>query len=561
MNPTIKTVLLFLLLPVFQNLYGQQTFTPVTSQVGISVEGNNMGQDCAWADIDNDGDLDIAFSYSYPSLFKLYRNNGGTFTDITISSGLGSIGASTILWAEITGDDFTDMLTASNAYKNNGDGTFSSLGQVAVHTSSFADFDKDGNVDILDVSPPAIKFGNGDGTFSNNYSLPATDIISSVCFDFDNDGHIDILLGAYQSGISKLLKNNGDATFSDVTSGSGISFSYDVYGVAAGDINNDGLMDIYAALHRGQISNPANALLKNNGDGTFTNITASSGAVGQPSTRTASFADYNNDGWLDILVDDHYKGNFLYRNNGDETFTEVADDLNIRDAHSVLGIGGDYFGTSWGDYNNDGAIDFFASGHWSIQKLYKNQQCPNNFLVLHLVGVESNRDAIGIKVKVKAGNLEITRTVIAGDAGNNFHSLPLEFGLGQNTTIDNIEIYWTNSPVQTITNIAANSFLTVEEGDPVSVKEINNDIIFECYPNPFNKNVSVKFNNKENSDLSFDLFDIRGKLIAQYHVPYHEPQKNNFHLNLEKYNLGPGIYFLKIRSGQIIKTIKINKAF
>jgi hypothetical protein len=225
----------------------------------------------------------------------------------------------------------------------------------------------------------------------------------------------------------------------------------------------------------------------------------------------------------------------------------------------VLGIGGDYFGTSWGDYNNDGTIDFFASGHWSIQKLYKNQQCPNNFLVLHLVGVESNRDAIGIKVKVNAGDLEITRTVIAGDAGNNFNSLPLEFGLGQNTNIDNIEIYWTNSPMQTITNIAANSFLTVPEGDPVSVKEINNDIIFECYPNPFSKNISVKFENREKSNLSFELFNICGKLIAQFSVPSHESQKNNFDFNLEKYNLNPGIYFLKISSGQMNKIIKLFK--
>ena len=209
MNSTIKIVLIFFLLPVFHNLYSQQTFTPVTSQVGISVAGDNMGQDCAWADIDNDGDLDIAFSYSYPSLFKIYRSDGGTFTDITSGSGLSSIGALTILWAEITGDDFTDMLTTSNAYQNNGDGTFTSLGQIAGHTSSFADFDKDGNVDILDISPPVIKFGNGDGTFGNVYSLPASDIISSVCFDFDNDGYIDILLGALQSGTTKLFKNNG----------------------------------------------------------------------------------------------------------------------------------------------------------------------------------------------------------------------------------------------------------------------------------------------------------------------------------------------------------------
>jgi len=152
-----------------------------------------MGQASAWADIDNDGDLDIAFSYSYPSLFKIYRNDSGSFTDITAGSGLNTIGASSILWAEINGDEYTDMFTGSYVYQNNGNGTFASLGQVAGHTSSLADFDMDGNVDILDISPPAIKFGNGNGTFGNEYSLPANNIISSVCFDFDNDGYAEII--------------------------------------------------------------------------------------------------------------------------------------------------------------------------------------------------------------------------------------------------------------------------------------------------------------------------------------------------------------------------------
>jgi len=551
---------LYLILGIFLFSFSQvQTFTPVTSQVGISVIGDNMGQACAWADIDNDGDLDIAFSYSYPSLFKLYRNDGGTYSDITASSGLNSIGASTILWAEINGDDFTDMLTASNAYLNNGDGTFSFLGQVAGHTSSIADFDNDGNVDILDISPPSIKFGNGDGSFGNATSLQASNILSSVCFDFDNDGFIDILFGAAESGATKLFKNNGDATFSDVTSGSGISFSYDVYGVVAGDINNDGLMDIYAALHKGQLSSPGNALLKNNGDGTFDNITTSSGAIGQASSRTASFADYNNDSWLDILVDDHYKGNHLYHNNGDETFIEVAEELNIHDAHPTAGIGGDYFGTSWGDYNNDGAIDFFGSGHWSIHKLYENQFCPNNFLALNLVGTESNRNGIGVKVKLKIDDTEIFQTIIVGDGGCNFNSLPLEFGLGQNTIIDFIEIYWTNSTMQTITNVGANSFLTVIEGDPVNIAENNNDINIECYPNPFTTNFSVKVEKLETPYLDFDLFDINGKTIVQFHVDVHKSVKNNINFNLEEYNLDPGIYYLKISSEKLIKTIKLVK--
>ncbi|OQX75270.1 MAG: hypothetical protein B6D61_10700 [Bacteroidetes bacterium 4484_249] len=224
-----------------------------------------------------------------------------------------------------------------------------------------------------------------------------------------------------------------------------------------------------------------------------------------------------------------------------QTFTPVTSQVGISVA--VDNMGQD---CAWADIDNDGAIDFFASGHWSIQKLYENQYCPNNFLVLNLVGTELNRDAIGIKVKVKASDIEIFRTVIAGDGGNNFNSLPLEFGLGQNTNIDLIEIYWTNSPMQTITNVAANSFLTVTEGDPVNIEENSDDIVFECYPNPFTKNFSVKLKNSESADLNLDLFDGTGKLMVQYSVSAEESMKRYINLNLEKNNLNNGIYFLKI---------------
>jgi len=120
----IKKIATLLFLIILINVSVQQIFEPVTSRVGIQILSGNMGQDCAWADIDNDGDLDLALSYSYPAIFQLYRNNDGVYTDITSSAGLSTIIASTILWVEITGDEFTDMLTASYAYKNNGDGTF-----------------------------------------------------------------------------------------------------------------------------------------------------------------------------------------------------------------------------------------------------------------------------------------------------------------------------------------------------------------------------------------------------------------------------------------------------
>jgi len=230
----------------------------------------------------------------------------------------------------------------------------------------------------------------------------------------------------------------------------------------------------------------------------------------------------------------------------------MMDELNIRDAHPTVGIGGDYFGTSWGDYNNDGAIDFFGSGHWSLQKLYENQQCPNNFLVLTLVGTETNKDAIGVTVKVVADDLEITQTVIAGDGGNNFNNLPLEFGLDQNSTIDYIEIHWINSPTQTITNIAANSFLTVVEGDPVGIN-VNNKVTFKCYPNPTSGVIDIHYLPTGFTNLKLSVTDIFGRTVFQTKIQ----DLSGSSTTLDLSDFRTGVYTIQVMIGNDVYSEKV----
>jgi len=545
MNKQLILFLLFLVIPFFS--FSQHIFTNSTSSVGINAGSQNYGHASAWCDIDNDGDLDLSFTYDNGGTFKLYRNDDGIFTDITSSSGLSSIIATTIMWAEVNGDEYSDMITASYLYINNGDNTFTNSGDInqANANNSLCDFNADGNIDILTFSPAiSILFGNGNGTFGNVYDFSLNDISSSACFDYDADGDMDIIFGTNGASTNKLFQNNGDGTFTDATASSGITANTnDISGIATGDINNDGFPDLYFAIHIDQNSDPQNILFKNNGDGTFTNITTSAGVVGQASSRTAVFFDYNNDGFLDILVDDHYKGNHLYSNNQDETFTEVAEQMNITDAHPDYGIGGDYFGTSVGDFNNDGASDIFVTGHWSIYKLYENTNCPNNYISIKLIGVESDYNAVGSQIKITCGNFTVYRWIKPAESMNDFYALTQNIGIGDNTFIDEIEIVWSSGNTQTIQNINANQIIEIIEGeDPVKIDNLQNQI-FQIYPNPCINNFDIKIPEfAQNSSLKINLYRVTGELVKS--IEKNNIQENILSLNIDY--LQRGVYILKI---------------
>ncbi len=534
---------------ISMSVFSQHTFNPVTEEVGIEVDYNNLGQAVGWGDIDNDGDLDLAFSYSNPADFKLYSNDGDVYTDITAGSGLEGIAAWSVFWAEVTGDTLNDLITRNSLYTNNGNHTFSFSGNIAGQISSLADFNLDGHLDLFDRSIPGIKKGDGNGNFIDEYPLELQGVRSTVCFDYDLDGDVDILAGTSSYYENKLFRNDGDMVFTDVSSGSGLVMENDIYGVTAGDINNDGYPDIYAAVHKDQLQDPGNYLFRNNGDGTFTDITQIAGTIGQPSTRTASFADVNNDGWLDILVDDHYFGNFLYLNNGDETFDEVAEELNIRDVSGSWEIGGDYFGTSWGDHNLDGAIDFFGSGHMSRQKLFENQNCPNNFLTIELTGTTSNYNAVGTRLEIMTGGMHTYHTIIVGDGGCNFHSYPLEIGLSENTMVDEVRIFWPNSETQYLYNIQANQYIQIIEGDPVTIPENLPGSQVEVIPNPA-KNMFTLHAKSGIQFNSIEIINSQGKVVMI-------KKEWDDHLSFDVSAFPRGLYLVRIYTGNGVEVKKL----
>ena len=469
------------------------------------------GRGSAWGDYDNDGDLDIVAVGTYQP-HALFRNNGdGTFTNVADAAGIADPrGGWGSLFADYDNDGDVDLYitrggwsgAAENTlYHNNGDGTFTDVTHaagVADPQSSFcaawADYDNDGYLDLYiadgvigDGAANVLYRNNGDGTFTNTAAAAGVadtgNSLGTAWGDYDKDGHIDLHVVNYgQSNV--LYRNNGDGTFTDVTPTTGMKLPVtDAFVTFFLDVDNDADLDIFIsnsgsfqAFIAGQITGTAThdadrqVLYRNNGDGTFTDVTRESGLYHAYGAMGANFGDINSDGYLDIYLATgapqmgRLERDALFRNNGDGTFT---------DATAALGLGniGKGHGVTFGDVDTDGDVDIyvpvggaFIGDQWH-NLFYRNNGTGNNWLTLKLVGVKSNRDGIGAKVTLHIGDDVIYREVSGGCGFGSTNSLSLEIGLGTHTKVDTLEIVWPSGQVDTHRNLSVNQRRILTEGE------------------------------------------------------------------------------------------------
>ena len=497
--------------PVFQssNLPSKSQFTDIAP--GLKMDKVDGGRGSAWGDYDNDGDLDIVAVGTYQP-HALYRNNGdGTFTNTADEAGIADPrGGWGSLFADYDNDGYLDLYitrggwsgAAENTlYHNNGDGTFTDVTHtagVADPQSSFcaawADYDNDGYLDLYiadgvigDGAANVLYHNNGDGTFTNTAEAAGVadtgNSLGTAWGDYDKDGHIDLHVINYgQSNV--LYRNNGDGTFTDVTPTTGMNLPVtDAFVTFFLDVDNDADLDIFIsnsgsfqAFIAGQITGSAphdgdrQVLYRNNGDGTFTDVTRESGLYHAYGAMGANFGDINSDGYLDIYLATgapqmgRLERDALFRNNGDGTFT---------DATVALGLGniGKGHGVTFGDIDTDGDVDIyvpvggaFIGDQWH-NLFYRNNGTGNNWLTLKLVGTKSNRDGIGAKVTLRMGDGIIYREVSGGCGFGSTNSLSLEIGLGTHTKVDTLEIVWSSGQIDTHRNLSVNQRLVVTEGD------------------------------------------------------------------------------------------------
>ena len=492
-----------------------------------------------WLDIylTNGNRLDAHWPAGKEPISHLYKNNrDGTFTDVTDKSGLGRTGWQTgVCVGDYDNDGWDDLFCCfwghNILFHNNGDGTFtdvthkSGLAQKKGRWGtgcSFLDYDRDGHLDLFvcnfvkldpDKVPSAddmsfcqwkgvptmcgprglpgdtnlLYHNNGDGTFTDvsekagilkpgpRYS------ISSTSYDFDNDGWPDIYV-AVDSEPSILFHNNHDGTFTDVAVMAGCAYNEDGneqagMGLAVADYDCDGWFDIFKTNFVDDTSN----LYHNNGDGTFSDLSSSSG-VGINKGYVAwgcGFIDYDNDGWPDIIqvnghvypqVDAYNFGEtfknprLVYRNLGNGHFQDVS---------SLMGPGiSKRFssrGAAFGDYDNNGCMDVLVLNMNDLPSLLRNVGGnKQNWIKIKLVGTICNRTAIGARVRVTTGKHTQMDEVQSGTSVMSQNDLRLHFGLGKVKTVDTIEVKWpTTQKIERFEQIKANQILTIREGQGI----------------------------------------------------------------------------------------------
>ena len=457
---------------------GDGTFTDVTEKAGLQGAGYSMG--VAAGDYDNDGFVDLYVTGVNRN--QLFHNNGdGTFTDVTEKAGVGGIvpklGKAWSVaagWFDFNNDGLLDLFVVN--YLNYGVGTAKLCRQQGLPAYCSP-------VDFLGT-PNILYRNNGDGTFTDvsepsHISQYVGKGMGLAFADYDNDGFTDIFV-SNDTFENYLLHNQGDGTFKNVALQAGVA--YNAYGNAiAGmgadfrDIDNDGRPDIFETAMFGE----GFPLYKNLGDSQFQDVTSTAGLAALTGRTTgwgAGVFDFDNDGNKDLftansdILDNSMELahrpfpllDHIFRNRGNLTFEDVSPK-----AGATFQVPEAHRGAAFGDLNNDGRIDAVASVLNGSPEIWINRsQNQNHWIILKLVGVKSNRDGLGTKVKLTTSLGAQYNHATTAVGYNSSSDKRVHFGLGSATVVERIELAWPSGIKQTLKNVKADQILTVTESEP-----------------------------------------------------------------------------------------------
>ena len=500
------------------------TFTTVTDDAFVL--DNDRSDGASFADVDNDGDLDaVVVTYGRNGVGKknyFYRNNGdGTFEyEPSNAIGIPLTYSEMVNWIDLNNDQFLDayitnsIVSTRNLYfENQGDGSFEAVTGLSITNETLA-------------------------SRSINW------------IDYDNDGDCDLFVTNEDNANNSLFRNDGPNNFTQITNLSITQNGKNSAGSSWADVDNDGDFDLFVANWGGQ----TNQLFLNE-NGTFVEQTGSAIAAETGSSFGSAFADVDNDGDLDLLVCNAYfagqETNSLFINDGSGNFSKDT-------TSSLANHQGNTFGCAFGDYNNDGWLDVILANTLNENQsnsLFKNTGSGNNWIKIRCAGDPSNNSAVGAKVRIRAtinGN-EVwqTRQIEAASGYCSQNSFTNHFGLGDAVIVNEIEIQWPSGAVETFTDIDGNNGYLVVEGNGIQLgtnaSEKYGHVVF---PVPADDILFIHFPKGEiNSKV--ELFDLNARKVKE------ETNTNAISMEMDISHLSAGVYILKIGNNGKTITRKI----
>lgn len=498
---------------------GNGTFTTITDD--DIVEHSIRAVGASFADVDNDNDLDgyvVTWgSGGQPKRNYFYRNNGnGTFSfEPNVAPNLTY--SETATWIDVNNDQLLDLYITNSAsslrnlyFENQGDGSFLQRTDLVITNENipsrsvdWVDYDGDGDSDLFITNE-----GNNTNTLyrndgANNFTQINTDLVivfqirnsmGSSWADVDNDGDFDLVITNWEDS-NQLFINEPEifGIFIEQTASEISSEINSSFGSTFGDVDNDGDLDLlilnsYSDIHF------TNSLFMNDGNGNFIKDTSSSLANHEGWTYSAAFGDYNNDGWLDVIL----------ANNQNESQTN---------------------------------------------SVFKNTGTGNNWIKIKCIGTNSNRSAIGAIVKVTAlinGNqVTQTRKVEASSGYASQNSLTTHFGLGNAAEIQQVQIKWPSGLTENFSGLSINTTHDITEGSGnMAINEEMNST-FRIYPNPFNSILFIEKLESVNQEYKIIITNVEGKHIQEFPL-----EKENFKTSINLSILPAGIYFYNILNNE-----------
>lgn len=487
-------------------------FVDIAPHLGLDVLSLSGG--AVADDFDGDGWMDLVVSDWNPAAqLRYFRNTGdGGFAEQTAESGLaGILGGLNLIHADYDNDGDLDLLVLRGAWlgragrhpnsllQNDGEGRFldvtlaAGLGQdhYPTQTGAWSDFDNDGNLDLYvgNENFPGQLFRNeGDGTFVDvaaQAGVANGAMAKGVTWgDYDGDRFPDLYVSNFGAP-NRLYHNNSDGTFTDVAEEAGVDFPYRSFPAWFWDFNNDGLLDLFVSSYERDVADVAadyfdlpaertepDSLYRGNGRGQFRDVAAAANLVRVTQPMGSNFGDLNNDGYPDFYLGTGYPEfeglmpNLLFLNDGGSRFLNVTTAAGL--GHLQKG-----HGVALADFDLDGDLDLFVeiggayAGDSFANALFENPGFGNRWLSVQLIGKDSNRSALGARIRAVIREDGATRSVYKWvNAGGSFGANPLRqhLGLGRAEAVELLEVYWPASDT-------TQQFRDVSSGQIVEIRE------------------------------------------------------------------------------------------